>query len=167
MNQADSDAVFLSGLTRSQIATDACLRWFSGSRKFDAYAPPVVARPTYDRREEFSDRGDIILVDRVTGEEHRVDVKWRDKMQFNSVPTFPHGSVIVCSAPGFERMKPEPMCFLICNADLTGALCVDVKSTRPTWFVRTIRDARYQQRLQFMLCPKHHTVWRSFSEPPA
>lgn len=118
------DPHFIDDLRRSREAVEVAARWL-GSRGLPVIVHPTFERPSAERMSEYSDGGDLGIV-------QRVEVKRRG-IAFTCAGDYPYPSVFVDARHCFDRARPKPYAYLILNSGMTHAISVDVRATRASW----------------------------------
>jgi len=121
----DSDPTVVHDLLESQKAVDAAAKFLSG-KGYPVVLRPIFVRPDASQMSEFSDDGDLEII-------QRVEVKQRKDLKFESKSDFPYSSLIVDACHCYDNARPKPYAYLIFNPALTCILVVDVKQTRGSW----------------------------------
>ena len=121
------DPTFVEDLERSHESVRAVKKWLEG-KGFEATIPPTIVRPSSDERFDYSDNGDIHLTMR-TEVKHRVEIPFTDRA------SFPFGTVIVDKCHKYDKARPKPYVYVICNKPLTHAMLVYPRTTARKWTV--------------------------------
>ena len=141
----EHDPTFIEDLRKSKEAVAVAAKWLSG------LGYPVVVRPVFERgsateMKEFSDDGDLEIM-------QRVEVKRRHCLTFTSKSDFPYQTVIVDACHCYDKAKPKPYAYLILNRDMTSAFVVNVRDPFTSW-TRVEKRDRFKGRLRsFYECP--------------
>ncbi len=140
-----SDPTFVDDLMKSKGAVERAARWLSDQ------GIPVVIRPTFIRPDasrmgEFSDDGDLEII-------QRVEVKRRVTTHFTGRRDFPYASVIVDVCHAYDNARQKPYAYLIFNADMTCLIVIDCKATRDKWFKVSKADRLKGRERSFYECP--------------
>jgi hypothetical protein len=141
----ENDPSFIADLRKSKDAVAVAAEWLS------AKGYPVVIRPTFERPSveqmgEYSDDGDIEIV-------QRVEVKRRQNLTFTSKEDFPYETIIVDACHCYDKARPKPYLYIIFNREMTAAFVVDVKHTLSQW-QRVMKRDRFKGRNRvFYECP--------------
>lgn len=140
-----SDPSFIEDLRKSQEAVRVATQWLS------AKGYPVIVRPTFERPDtdaiaEFSDHGDLEIV-------QRVEVKRRVGLDFTSKDDFPYSTLIVDACHCFDKAHPKPYAYIIFNKDMSAAFVVNTKETMKEWKTTRRHDAKKARDRSFYECP--------------
>lgn len=145
-----TDEQFLAALQQSHGHVAAVASWMSGL-KFDVLIRPVVARPSFDVRNEFIDSGDIEI-------RQRVEVKKRG-IDFTSASDYPYQTVIVDEQYKVDRIPISHLYgYVVVNKAGTHVCCIS-KHTKPHWLLSTKFDRKDGQDRTFYECPVEHCVF--------
>jgi hypothetical protein len=147
VNLDEIDPTFVQDLAASEKSVWLVARWMRSE-----YGLAVTVRPTFVRGDpsvasDYSDSGDLEI-------SQRVEVKHRPGLQFCSLDEFPYSTVIVDVAHAWDNARPKPIAYVICNADITGAIIVDAKRTSSQWIRVTKPDTKRGRERTFYECPK-------------
>ena len=142
MNLDKIDPSFVNDLENSKEAVDKVARLLC-NRGYSVITHATFVRPDSESREEYSDGGDLGLV-------QRVEVKRRPKIPFTGKHDFPYKTLIVDVKHSWDNARPKPYMYIICNADLTHCLIVE-GATRKHWKIVT-RKSRGRDREHYE-CP--------------
>lgn len=115
---------FLKNLRRSRVAVNKAADWLSA----DGYAviiKPVFERPDISQIDDYSDLGDLEIV-------QRVEVKWRG-IKFTSVKDFPYPTIIVDACRCYDQAHPKPHGYVLYSTDLLHAVFINVRETIVSW----------------------------------
>lgn len=142
-----SDPTFLDDLRDSQESVERVAKWLRGK------GYPVVVRPTFERPDpammaEFSDAGDLEIL-------QRVEVKQRKSLTFTSKEDFSYSTIIVDACHCFDNARPKPFAYVILNREMTAAFVVP-SSTRAHWRQVVKRDRFKNRDRNFYECPMEH-----------
>lgn len=138
------DPTFLADLRESRKAVELVARWLSG-RGYPVVVRPTFERPDPSRAAEFSDDGDIEIM-------QRVEVKQRKTLTFTSKADFPYPSVIVDACHCYDQARPKPYAYVIVNREFSAAFVVKC-STRQQWARVKKLDRQKQREREFYECP--------------
>lgn len=145
MNYDEDDPTFVDDLRRSQDSVDVAAKWLR-SQGYPLVVRPTFVRPTSDQMAEFSDSGDLEIM-------QRVEVKQRVDIDFTSADDFPYQTVIVDACHCYDKARPKPYAYIIFNSQLTHAMVVNVRETIGAWS-RTVKlDRKKNRRRKFYECP--------------
>lgn len=141
------DPTFIEDLRKSQGAVGVATDWLSKQ------GYPVIVRPTFERPDvsaiaEFSDHGDLEIV-------QRVEVKRRPNMAFTSKQDFPYSTIIVDACHCYDKAHPKPYSYIIFNQDMTTAFIVNTRETSRSWLKTSKFDAGKNRQREFYECPVH------------
>ena len=140
-----NDPSFIDDLRKSKDAVAIAARWLSAS------GYPVIIRPTFERpsaeqMSEYSDDGDIEIM-------QRVEVKRRQGLTFTSKKDFPYETLIVDACHCYDKAHPKPYAYIILNREMTKAFIVNVRETHSLW-KRVEKNDRFKGRMrEFYECP--------------
>jgi hypothetical protein len=144
-NYERDDPTFVDDLRDSKRAVDAAAA-FLNSKGYPVVVRPMFIRPDVSQINDYSDDGDIEII-------QRVEVKQRKDTSFSSKADFPYQTLIVDTCRAFDKAKPKPYAYIICNPALTCALVVDVKATRRHWTRVEKNDRKKGRCTEFYECP--------------
>jgi hypothetical protein len=158
----ESNAKFVRDLQESTASVELVAGWLR-SRGHKLRVNPIRIRPSFEERRNYSDSGDIILLD----PERRVEVTHR-KLRFTCRSDFPLDALFVEKVAKYERRSPEPYAYVALNKPMTHAAIV-LCSTRPNWFVDSWHDDCLVpgQRYPCYACPKEHLSFVRIAAPKA
>jgi hypothetical protein len=149
------DPSFPSDLEESQIAVWRVARWLV-ERGNNVTVRATHVRDTLENMADFSDEGDIEIV-------QRVEVKRRPDIEFRSRETFPYDSIIVDVAHAWDRARPKPFTYIILNASRTYAAIVRGETFK--WWTKTKKRDRFKKRDRtFYECPIEHVTFISLAD---
>jgi len=142
-----SDPTFLDDLRESQESVERVAKWLRSK------GYPVVVRPTFERPDpsamaEFSDAGDLEIL-------QRVEVKQRKSLTFTSKEDFSYTTIIVDACHCFDNARPKPFAYVILNREMTAAFVVP-SSTKGHWRQVVKRDRFKNRDRKFYECPMEH-----------
>ena len=140
-----TDSEFLSALDMSNKSVLLIASWMA-SENCDVVIKPVVARPSFDSRNEFADGGDIEI-------RQRVEVKHRF-LAFTNADDYPYETVIVDERYKIDRIpKARLYGYVIVNRDCSHA-CFVMPQTISHWQIEQMFDKKDRQYREFYVCPK-------------
>ena len=146
-NYEVSDPSFINDLRESQESVDLVAKWLR--RK----GYPVITRPTFERPDpsrmaEFSDSGDLEIL-------QRIEVKQRKSLTFTSQNDFPYSTIIVDACHCYDNARPKPFAYIILNREMTAAFLVPSSSYRH--WTKIKKHDRFKNRDRcFYECPMIH-----------
>ena len=140
------DPTFVEDLRASHSAVQVAAEWLRSSG-YPVIVRPTFVRPTVEERREYSDDGDLEIL-------QRVEVKQRPDMDFREPRDFKFKTIIVDVCHTYDQARPKPHAYMILNASLSAAFVVKC-STRPQWS-RVWRTARGRER-EYYECPLNLT----------
>ena len=145
---------FLENLRQSDGAVQSVAAWLERFG-YTVTVNPLREAPAHERWQEFADRGDIVI-------EQRIEVKQISRA-FTGPEDWPFGEkFIVCARHSFDRAKPKPYVYFIVSADGIHFACVNVDTSKK-WYVEKRQDVRYGDYVQeFYLCPIDLVKWGRF-----
>lgn len=118
------DPTFVEDLKASHSAVQAAAEWLRASG-YPVIVRPTFIRPTAEERRQYSDGGDLEIL-------QRVEVKQRPGIDFQDPADFPFASIIVDVCHKYDQARPKPYAYMILNSTLSAAFVVKC-STRPKW----------------------------------
>lgn len=137
------DPTFVEDLKKSRIAVDVVAKWLS-EKGYPVIVRPTFIRPDPSQMHQYSDNGDLEII-------QRVEVK-RRSFDFTCKQDFLYNTVIVDSVHAYDRANPKPYAYVILNNDMTYAFVVECK-TYPRWErITHMEKARNRERTVY-LCP--------------
>lgn len=142
-NLDEIDPTFVEDLAASHSAVKVAAEWLRG-QGLPVVVRPTFVRPTAAERREYSDGGDLEIL-------QRVEVKQRPEIDFQEPADFPFSSIIVDVCHKYDQARPKPYAYLILNASLSAAFVVKVGETRHAW-KKVARNARGRVR-DYYECP--------------
>ena len=105
---------------------------------------PMRISPTYEDRMDYVDDGDLIVYkDDVS---YIIEVKCMSR-EFKTSEDWLFPSTIVCAKHSFDNKKVKPYAYILLNKHHTNAMVIKC-STYKDWFVKTIKDNRYEDVVQ-------------------
>jgi len=140
------DPTFVEDLKASHSAVQVAAEWLRSSG-YPVIVRPTFVRPTAEERRQYSDGGDLEIL-------QRVEVKQRPEIDFKDPRDFPFSSIIVDVCHAYDQARPKPHAYMILNASLSAAFVVKC-STRRQWS-RVERTARGRAR-DYYECPLNLT----------
>jgi len=140
-----SDPSFIADLRNSKEAVELAAKWLS-EMGYPVIVRPTFERPSVERMSEFSDSGDLEIV-------QRVEVKRRQLLTFTSKSDFPYETIIVDACHCYDKAHPKPYAYIIFNREMTAAFIVDVKRTVSEWRRVEKRDRHKGRDRAFYECP--------------
>ena len=139
-----SDPNFERDLAESQQSVMVVAEWLR-SKGLPVIIRPTFVRPSSDKMSEFSDSGDLEII-------QRVEVKHRKTLQFTSSADFPYKTVIVDACHCYDNANPKPYAYIIVNRMMDAGFLVKCE-TRPQWSrVEKLDTAKGRVR-SFYECP--------------
>jgi hypothetical protein len=138
------DPNFIEDLEDSKEFVWMAARWLS-ELGYNVTIKPTFVRPSVENMGEYSDNGDLEIV-------QRVEVKHRPDIEFTSKESFPYPTIIVDVAHVWDRAKPKPFAYIIFNADASGCLVVK-GSTNNRWEKVSKFDTKKNRQREFYECP--------------
>ncbi len=150
------DPTFLEDLRRSNTSVEIAAKWLAG-RGHPVIVRPVIERPDPSVRGEYGDDGDLEII-------QRVEVKQRIGLTFTSKDDFPYPTIIVDVCHSYDRARPKPYAYIILNREMSGALIVDVKTTRRDWVKVDKFDRHTNRQRSFYECPLELVSYESMIE---
>lgn len=118
---------------------------------------PGEVRPSFEERMDYVDDGDLEVT-------MRVEVKHRPKLDFSSLESFPHKTVIVDEAYKADKKHPTKIyCYVIVNAACTAALIIG-HWTKHRWTKVMIFDGRDNEGKEFYVCPRELAQFWDFAD---
>lgn len=143
-NYDATDPTFVDDLAKSQESVSVVSKWLV-SLGYPVVVRPTFVRPSAEDAMDFSDCGDLEII-------QRVEVK-RRHIAFTSKDDFPYKTVFVDVCHAFDKAHPKPFAYVILNEQMTYAFIVDVKSTKKLWSrVATMDTGKHRERT-FYQCP--------------
>jgi hypothetical protein len=144
-NYNTQDPTFIEDLRKSRASVETVARWLSSK------GVPVIVRPTFERPDasrmsEFSDDGDLEII-------QRVEVKQRPNLDFTSKDDFPYPTLIVDACHCYDNAKQKPYAYVIVNRAGDVAFVVYVRDTRAKWLRVKKHDKAKQRDREFYECP--------------
>lgn len=118
--------------------------------------PPYRITPNFQQRRNYRDNGDVYVRWLHGGHFHRYEVKHRPHEQFTRREEFMWDKVFVDEVVNLDDKQPPPDAYFICNADLTGALFIDLRRYNDLG-TTTMFDARYKQHIDVYWLPIEQT----------
>jgi hypothetical protein len=143
MSYEKDDPGFEDDLEESKKFVEKAARWL-GDKGYPVIIEPTFLRTNISDMREFSDNGDLRIV-------QRVEVKRRN-LKFTCADDFPYPSIIVDVAHTWDRARPKPYAYLIYNEGAT-ALCVVYGKSFPVWQKVTKPDRFKKRDRTFYECP--------------
>lgn len=140
-----NDPSFIADLRKSKEAVSVAARWLS-DRGYPVIVRPTFERPSVEMMGEYSDAGDIEIV-------QRVEVKRRQQLTFTSREDFPFETLIVDACHCYDKAHPKPYAYIIFNREMTAAFVVDVRRTFSKWRRVEKRDSVKGRDRSFYECP--------------
>ena len=140
-----NDPNFVNDLIESRKAVDIAAKWLS-SKGYPVIIRPTYIRPVISDAAEYSDDGDLEII-------QRVEVKRRININFKSKKDFPYQSVIVDACHCYDNAKQKPHAYIILNNDMDAALIVHVQSTINNWSKVSKFDRHKNRERSFYECP--------------
>ena len=136
---------FKQDLRNSQKGVARVASWLSEKGR-SIMMPGLSVAPTADVRHDSTDDGDLFIL-------RRQEVKWISA-EFTGHEDWPFGRhFIVTSYHGYEKMKDSPPENFFClNKPMTHCGVVNVKKTKPKWYVQDRTD-HYDNKAPFYFCP--------------
>ena len=137
MHELDiTDPTFPEDLKGSIHSMRAVQKWVRECWGIETTLDPLKCRPDPAVRSDYSDNGDLI----VNGTGQVIQVKHRPDDQFDNVAQFVaiYGYPIIDKVYLADRITAWK--YFICNADITGALLLDVETTRDKWIKKYTRS---------------------------
>jgi len=148
---------FLSRLDGSQPAVDAVAAWLR-RRGHKVDVPELRKAPTAAEAADYSDRGDIWLM-------QRVEVKGLSIL-FTSAADWPFREVFVSSKDDVEKNGSAVLAYVSVSADLRYAAIIG-RATRPSWYVTPEKLNRNTgNRERFYACPVPLVVFKRMEGGP-
>jgi hypothetical protein len=148
-----TDPTFKDDLKESQKYVWKAAKWLN-SIGHSAAVNPTYVRPAASQRAEYSDGGDITML-------QRVEVK-RRKIEFKTKEEWPYPTVMVDVAHTYDSKRPKPFMYIIQNNDATAGFII-MGSTDSTW-QRVSRKTAGRVRDHYE-CPLDQAVFVSFAAP--
>jgi hypothetical protein len=139
------DPTFVADLENSQRSVEVAARWLS-QQGYPVVIRPTFVRPTVSEMLEYSDSGDLEII-------QRVEVKQRVDIDFSGAGDFPYETVIVDACHCYDNSRPKPYAYIIFNASLSGALIVNVRETVSQWVKVEKKDRKKNRVRKFYECP--------------
>jgi len=141
----EKDPSFIDDLRESKEAVTIAAKWLS-DQGYPVIVRPTFERPSAEQMSEYSDDGDIEIV-------QRVEVKRRQNLTFTSKEDFPYDTLIVDACHCYDRAHPKPYAYIILNREMTKAFVVNVRDTHQLW-KRVKKNDRFKGReREFYECP--------------
>ncbi len=139
------DPTFIDDLEASHESVRRVAAWLSGQ------GLPVVLRPTFVRpisseRFNYSDSGDLEIL-------RGVEVKRRVNLTFTCPEDFPYPTLIIDAADTYDRKRPRPYAYVICNREVTAAFVCYVRETFSSWVRVNKHDKAKKRHRDFYECP--------------
>jgi hypothetical protein len=128
MNLDELDPTFVDDLQASQAAVWRVAQWLTGCGN-TVTVRAVRVRPTAAEWSDYTDNGDLELV-------QRCEIKQR-RLAFTSHDDFPFDEIIVDTARKWDTAHPKPWRYFILNAAGTVAIVLDGTSAKH-WHTRTV-----------------------------
>jgi len=138
-----NDSSFVEDLQNSQQYVWQAAKWLSDSG-YNVTIRPVEIRPDVSQMREYSDCGDLEII-------QRIEVKHRT-LDFTCKDDYPFDTVIVDVAHTYDKARPKPFAYIIFNKQATHCLIVENKS-RKQWIKRTTLDKVKKRERTFYECP--------------
>jgi hypothetical protein len=150
--------LFLEILRASDEVRWQVARWLAG-QGWPVILLPLRLAPTREQAKDYSDPGDIFLVQRIEAKGLGCD--------FTSRSDWPFGvNFIVCSANSFDRAKPKPYAYILLNRARTHAALVRSKQWKG-WRKTRFTDARYGEAQDYYLAPLETVLFCRFKPAKA
>lgn len=145
----ETDPSFIADLRKSKEAVAVATKWLS-DQGYPVIVRPTFERPNVEQMSEYSDDGDIEIL-------QRVEVKRRQSLTFTSKDDFPFETLIVDVCHCYDKAHPKPYAYIIFNREMTRAFIVNVRETRSLW-KRVKKKDRFKGRMrEFYECPISET----------
>jgi hypothetical protein len=142
----DTDPTFVADLLGSRPSVRAVAHWICDAFGNPVVIQPTIVRPSASERFEYADNGDLWI-------QQRIEVKHRPTIDFKSREEFPYPTVIVDVTHAYDRARPKPYVYVICNQSLTGALVVMCRDTFDEWRKTTKYDTHANREREYYECP--------------
>jgi hypothetical protein len=126
---------------------------------FSVTLPPINVRGHYSQMKDYTDDGDLRIANSI------VEVKQRPDLHFSGIQDFPYSDIIVDVTHHYDSMSQKPAYYVICNADLTGAIVVSGK-TFGSWTISRRWDNKRGRERTFYLVPTRLCNYWDFREKP-
>lgn len=139
------DPTFVADLMESRSAVELAAKWLA-ARGYAVIVRPTFVRPSVSEINEYSDDGDLEIL-------QRVEVKRRRSAVFTSKDDYPYPTVIVDTCRAFDRAKTEPYAYMIFNRDKTAGLVIEVRATKKHWRRVLKHDKQKGRDTEFYECP--------------
>jgi len=153
-----SDELFVKNLKESIPAVERAAEWLR-RKGFWVMVPPTRIRPDVSQRREYSDNGDLYIIE-AEGEK-RIEVKGRPDILFHSKGAFPFSTVIVNERHKHDNAVPTPFAYFIFSSDLKGCLLVYTGQTRRYWIETARIDSRDELEKDYYECPLKWAIFRN------
>ena len=152
-----NDPTFINDLKLSDTHVSKVKVWLE---TFGYYVvkPDIRVRDKVENMSEFSDEGDLFIVEGDT--RHRIEVK-RRLINFSNIHPFPYKTIIVDVAHCWERADPKPLMYILTNKDDTWCYVV-TKNTANEWIKTSRWDTKKKRNRNFFECPIHLVKLFSF-----
>jgi hypothetical protein len=144
------DPTFERDLEESKLAVSVAAKWLS-SKGYPVVVRPTFVRPDASKMSDFSDDGDIEII-------QRVEVKRRQSLTFSSKEDFPYQTLIVDVAHAYDNARPKPYMYMIFNKEMTDCLLVECR-TFHKWIKTTKYDRHRNRDRTFYECPIELVKW--------
>lgn len=149
-----TDEQFIHDLKASMPSVWQAARWFH-SRGYQAIVQPLHIRPDVSQRLQYSDGGDLFVL-------QRVEVKHRS-IQFTCRADYPYPTLIVDDANVWDKANPKPYMHIIFSKDCQHAALI-MGSTCKSWQRTSHFDEKSKGRREFYECPSELAIFTTIPE---
>lgn len=142
--ETESDRRFISALKKSEEAVIAVTRYLH-NQGHTVLVRPVSIRPSFEKRWEYIDDGDLEII-----QSKHIEVKHRD-IDFSGTHDFPFDQVFIDSCYKYDTKKQKPYAYFLVNKKMTGAFIVKCE-TAPQWTKATTYTANMKREEKIYQC---------------
>jgi hypothetical protein len=143
------DPTFREDLRASRVSVEIVARWLS-DRGYPVIVRPVFERPSFEEMHDYSDDGDLEIL-------QRIEVKQRT-FDFTSKDNFPYPTLFVDNCHSYDNARPKPFAYVLLNKAMTHAFIVECRTFKH-WKAIEVFDRKKKRMRKVYECPIGHATF--------